>query len=1207
MSKCKQSGAVIPRTVGDPVDVVTGASSDVTREFTLAGPLPLVWRRYYDSGQNTYAGALGWGHTHEYDRWLAFDADGIRYVSPVNAVVGFPPLRHDGEEYATDGVVLRRLSLHKYHVEERGQPSLEFLFDQSLTRAPLQRAFRANQSIAFRYGATGQLEEITDSLGRRIRVRMERGRVLALDLLDPTKNQHRALLACQYDAAGNLVECKDPYGHASRFRYDRSNRLIAATDRRGFTFLYEYDATGRCVRSRGEDGVLDVQLRYHPQARYTIVTQADGGEWTYFYNEAAALTQVIDPYGGVVKYQFDDEGRTAAEVDPNGNVTPFIYDPAGGLVGKPPVAPWGIDQGAALAAQGFVSCPLVWACGTMALPGLITLPAANDPALAPLPEAVLPWVQTLPGTGGRKGASIMQRGSPVLSVSLRKNDSLMNIRQRVARISRDPLFDGRVYDDFGTLVKEVGPYGHERLWSHDAVGNVLRYHDYDGCRTANEYISWNHLRQTTDPMGHAVAYQYTANEKIAAVRDPGSLLHERGYDRKDRLVEIRRNGALRERRRYDAADNLVEMTAADGRRLVQIEIGPGNRPKQKRFGSGAVESFRYDEQGRLTDAVSASGKCAFAYDADGNRTADLRDGQGVRRQFRFGDLAALTVLGKFTTRYREEAGRIRAIEDPSGRIHRVRVLPHGIVLRTAANQAVEVTQYDRRGQCVLQVVTHPWAMPKPWSRAYYYSGEGDLVSVKDSEAGATRYGYDEAHRLIQATLPSQDASVVATEQHYGYDAANNLLQQPGLKGAVVQDGNRLAAANGDHFDYNERDHIAARRGALTTIHYRYDDADRLSECELPTGCFRANYDPFARRTRKEFNETWTTYYWDGGRLAAEVRHDGRLRVYVYADADALVPLAFVDYDSVDADPAAGRSYAVFTNQIGTPVLVQDDKGAAVWNARHMPYGLTRVSSRATVELNLRMPGHYFDRETGLHDNRHRHYSPELGRYLQSDPSGIDGGLNLYAYPASPLAHVDVQGLTCSDQTQIMRIIMPGELIDSGAVTVDITDRRFNEGVMADLRKIAGTKTGQKLFHKLIRAHQEKGTRVKIKPLPENRQIHKGGGGPYEGGNPAAYDDNRNQVTPTNSVVAYNPGVATDRDPTNPRYPSDVALVHELDHSTRTMTGQDQSNKPPSDGTTTHFPNAEEERAVATENAYRKEQNLPLRQDDNGVPDYYAQL
>jgi RHS repeat-associated protein len=94
------------------------------------------------------------------------------------------------------------------------------------------------------------------------------------------------------------------------------------------------------------------------------------------------------------------------------------------------------------------------------------------------------------------------------------------------------------------------------------------------------------------------------------------------------------------------------------------------------------------------------------------------------------------------------------------------------------------------------------------------------------------------------------------------------------------------------------------------------------------------------------------------------------------------------------------------------VLVEDARGGIAWRGRIDPYGRMTVEPGATVDVPLRWPGHYFDEATGLHYNRFRYYSPELGRYLQSDPVGIGAGLNLYAYPANPLVVVDVRGEAC---------------------------------------------------------------------------------------------------------------------------------------------------------------------------------------------------
>jgi RHS repeat-associated protein len=62
-------------------------------------------------------------------------------------------------------------------------------------------------------------------------------------------------------------------------------------------------------------------------------------------------------------------------------------------------------------------------------------------------------------------------------------------------------------------------------------------------------------------------------------------------------------------------------------------------------------------------------------------------------------------------------------------------------------------------------------------------------------------------------------------------------------------------------------------------------------------------------------------------------------------------------------------------------------------------------------LALRFPGQLLDLETGFHQNFHRDYDPSLGRYLQSDPIGLDGGLNTYAYlGGDPVSQIDPEGL-----------------------------------------------------------------------------------------------------------------------------------------------------------------------------------------------------
>ena len=69
------------------------------------------------------------------------------------------------------------------------------------------------------------------------------------------------------------------------------------------------------------------------------------------------------------------------------------------------------------------------------------------------------------------------------------------------------------------------------------------------------------------------------------------------------------------------------------------------------------------------------------------------------------------------------------------------------------------------------------------------------------------------------------------------------------------------------------------------------------------------------------------------------------------------------------------------------------------------------SGLGAFDLPLRLPGQYFDRETNLAQNWNRDYWPDGGRYIQSDPIGLRGGLNTYSYvDADPLRSIDPMGL-----------------------------------------------------------------------------------------------------------------------------------------------------------------------------------------------------
>ena len=266
MEPHRLSGRGNRRLVGDPIDVVTGANTDVTWDFELPGPIPLRWRRYYKSAQNTVLRPLGWGHSHEFDRTLVKDLDGLSYIGPSGEPIGFPPLE-DGEEEARSGYLLRKVEENHYEVEQAGEPTMEFYFAPEQDAAPLP-------------ASPGRADDRVSS-----QVRSPPGIHRLEGTEDPRRERPRgAPPGTVPDRPGDGEPGASPDGLQVRpgRQPGRDPGLLPVhaplplrpepphdlpDDRRGYSFHFEYDEEGRCVHSRGDDGLLEVFLEYHPELK----------------------------------------------------------------------------------------------------------------------------------------------------------------------------------------------------------------------------------------------------------------------------------------------------------------------------------------------------------------------------------------------------------------------------------------------------------------------------------------------------------------------------------------------------------------------------------------------------------------------------------------------------------------------------------------------------------------------------------------------------------------------------------------------------------------------------------------------------------------------------------------------------------------------------------------------------------------------------
>lgn len=112
----------------------------------------------------------------------------------------------------------------------------------------------------------------------------------------------------------------------------------------------------------------------------------------------------------------------------------------------------------------------------------------------------------------------------------------------------------------------------------------------------------------------------------------------------------------------------------------------------------------------------------------------------------------------------------------------------------------------------------------------------------------------------------------------------------------------------------------------------------------------------------------------------------------------------------DPTPSQGNIYFVHNNHLGTAQVITDSNQQVVWAANYEPFGAVTVTEN-TIDNDSRFPGQYYDAATGLYYNYFRDYDPEIGRYIQSDPIGLNGGINTYGYVGgNPISLFDPFGL-----------------------------------------------------------------------------------------------------------------------------------------------------------------------------------------------------
>ena len=164
-----------------------------------------------------------------------------------------------------------------------------------------------------------------------------------------------------------------------------------------------------------------------------------------------------------------------------------------------------------------------------------------------------------------------------------------------------------------------------------------------------------------------------------------------------------------------------------------------------------------------------------------------------------------------------------------------------------------------------------------------------------------------------------------------------------------------------------------------------------------------------RVSKKRITATSFTNYYaydEQGQLMGEYLGDGKpIQETVYLGSTPVAVLA-------------GGIYYVYADHIDTArVITSSVDNVPVWRwDKADPFGAQlpemNPHGRGVFTYNPRFPGQLFDKETNNHYNYFRDYDPQTGRYIQSGPIGLSGGINTYGYVGgNPLTFYDFFGLT----------------------------------------------------------------------------------------------------------------------------------------------------------------------------------------------------
>ncbi|NKI94721.1 RHS repeat protein [Rhizobacter sp. SG703] len=589
-------------------------------------------------------------------------------------------------------------------------------------------------------------------------------------------------------------------------------------------------------------------------------------------------------------------------------------------------------------------------------------------------------------------------------------------------------------------------------YEYDAQGNITKSTQAPGVtglslETKFTYDTLQRRSDVTSPAGAKTKFTYSGSGEPLSV-----------VDSRDHLTEYTRNGF----------GDIVKLSSPDSGVTTSSYDESGNLTTRANA-RGVVETFSYDAMGRLSSAIYTqsgqstqsvswgydlvgpdyangvghlsrtdhpNGASRFKYDPQGRVT------EAVQAVYASAGANSSTVVT--TVKYGYTLGRLTSIIYPSGRKLEISYSGGQVVAVALAKNANSVA-----APLISDIKWEPFGGASSWnwnmssgivSHQRYYDQSGRIIRYRLGSVYRD-IGYDEADRAVSYKhyLANDGTPQVALDQSFAYDPegritgvvtasaawsiaydANGNRTSVSLNGAssifsTEASSNRLTSVSGPSrvFTYDGAGNITSDGSGYAITYGIRGLASTVTKSGVVSNF---EYDAERRRIRK-FTSAGSAstrifvYDLDGQVLGEYDQAGNALKEYVWLGS---TPIAVFTANGGDAS-ANPWVYFIHADHLNTPRIIVDQNGGRRWRWLAEPFGTsapeTNPDGLGEFVFNLRFPGQYADVETGLFQNYFRTYDPSLGRYIQSDPVGLAGGWNTYAYAeGQPTAYVDPRGL-----------------------------------------------------------------------------------------------------------------------------------------------------------------------------------------------------